>query len=118
MRDEHYQDFLNVYYEELTTFIRKLGSDPEKLFPRDAFENHLKLFGHFGLLMAMMTLPLFTSDTKNTPNMDELAEQFVKMGESNEVDENDFHFTKIRNQDRYNARILGVCNDMVEFGYV
>ncbi|CAG9802885.1 unnamed protein product [Chironomus riparius] len=118
LRDEHYQDFLNVYYEELTSYIRRLGSDPEKLFPRKAFEHHLKVFGHFGLLMALMTLPIFTSDSKEAPNMDELAEQFVKMGESSEVDENAFHFTKIRNQNRYDARILGVCNDMVELGYV
>ena len=118
MRDEHYRDFLNVYHDELTSFITRLGSDPVKLFPREAFEHHLKVFGHFGLLMSMMTLPIFTSDTKEAPNMDELAEQFVKMGESSEVDENAFHFTKIRNQDRYDARILGVCNDMVELGYV
>jgi hypothetical protein len=45
----------------LTTSLR-LGSDPNKVFPREVFEDHLKKFGNFGLTMAIIILPLSLSE--------------------------------------------------------
>lgn len=64
LRDKHYEDFLNVYHSTLTEFLKRLGSDPEKLFPREAFDDHLKRFGRFGLTMAAMVLPIFVSEVE------------------------------------------------------
>ncbi|KAL7029771.1 hypothetical protein ACKWTF_006354 [Chironomus riparius] len=118
LRDKHYQEFLDVYYDELSSFMTRLGSDPKKLFPRDAFESHLKEFGHFGLTMALIILPFFINDVKDAPDMDELAENFKKISESVEIDENAFNFTSGANRDKYSERLLGVCKDMCDLGYI
>ncbi|CAG9802882.1 unnamed protein product [Chironomus riparius] len=118
LRDKHYQEFLNVYYEELCSFIQRLGSDPEQLFPREAFESHLKKFGKFGLIMAMAVLPLFTSDVDDIPDMEELAEKIKRIGADEEVDKSAFNITTDKTYDRYAERMIGVCEDMYSLGYI
>ncbi|XP_070495614.1 uncharacterized protein [Chironomus tepperi] len=118
LRDKHYQEFLNVYYDELCSFISRLGSNPEKLFPRQTFEKHLKEFGKFGLIMAMIVLPIFTSDASDIPDMDELAENLKKIGESEQVDKEAFKFTTEKTFDKYADRMIGVCDDMYSLGYI
>ncbi|CAG9802883.1 unnamed protein product [Chironomus riparius] len=118
LRDKHYQDFLNVYYVELCDFIQRLGSDPNKLFPHEAFLKHLKQFGKFGFIMAMIVLPIFTSDASDIPDMDELAENFKKIGDSEQVDKDVFNFTTEKTFDRYAERMIGVCDDMYALGYI
>ncbi|XP_021936590.1 uncharacterized protein LOC110838079 [Zootermopsis nevadensis] len=42
LRCEHYDLLLARYYDSLARFIRLLGSDPQKLFPQDVFQNNIK----------------------------------------------------------------------------
>ena len=68
--------------------------------------------------MAMMVLPIFTSDVSDIPDMDELAENFKKIGKSEEVDKEAIKFTTEKTYDRYAERMIGVCNDMYSLGYI
>lgn len=68
--------------------------------------------------MALIILPFFVNDVTDVPDMDELAENFKKIGECAEVDENAFNFTSGANRDKYAERLLGVCNDMCDLGYI
>lgn len=96
----------------------RLGSDPEKLFPRNAFNDHLQKFGHFGLLMAVMVIPFFTSDPEDAPDMDELTENLRKISNGEEIHQNAFNITSDKTHDRYAERLLGVCEDMFDLGYI
>ena len=51
-----------LLFTDFLTF--RLGSDPEKLFPRSVFDEHLLRYGKFGLAMAIMVLPIFTSNVE------------------------------------------------------
>ena len=37
VRDNHFDDLLRIYHEELSKTIKNLGSDPEKLYSRQLF---------------------------------------------------------------------------------
>lgn len=37
LRDDHYDDMLKLYHEELSKNINALGSDPKKLYPWETF---------------------------------------------------------------------------------
>lgn len=100
------------------TQFNRLGSDPEKLYPRVVFENDLKHFGHYGFVMAMIVLPLFTSDANDVPDMDDLAENFKKIGENEDLKDDAFKNTKDENYARYSERMMDVCKDMVKLGYI
>lgn len=88
------------------------------MFPRKVFDQHLKVFGNFGLVMAMMILPLITSNAEDTPDMDEFAENLKKLGENGEVDKNAFDFTSENSYDKYAKRMLEVCEDMCLLQYI
>lgn len=110
---------MDVYYNTLVTFMKRLGSDPEKMFPRQAFEEQLKRFGRFGLLMAIMVLPIFTSKVEDTPDMDDLAEKFKESLTSGiPMDESVISFTTHKTQDAYNERMTGVFQDMYDLKYI
>lgn len=88
------------------------------MFPRKALDDHLKLFGQFGLLMAMMVLPIFTSIPEDIPNLDEIAESFKQLGTDNETGASAFNFTSEKTYDNYARRLLDVCDDMCSLGYI
>lgn len=109
--------FFNIFIKISLNFLR-LGSDPTKLFPRNVFNDHLKKFGHFGLLMAIIVLPLFTSDAAKLPDMEDIAKTFKKVGEKEKVDENAFKYLTDKSENRYATRMMGVCEDMDLLGYI
>ncbi|CAG9802462.1 unnamed protein product [Chironomus riparius] len=118
LRDKHYHEFFDVYHAELSSYMRRLGSDPEVMYPRKALDDQLKTFGQFGLLMAMMVLPIFTSIPEDIPNLDEIAESFSNLGTENETGASAFNFTSEKTYDNFSKRLLDVCHDMCSLGYI
>lgn len=95
--------------------LYSLGSDPEKVFPRSAFNEHLMRFGKFGLAMAVMVLPIFTSNAEDLPDMDEMAEKYQN-GE--EIDTAEYDLKSSKTIGVYNTRMSGVIHDMCNLGYI
>ncbi|XP_058451237.1 uncharacterized protein LOC131430350 isoform X2 [Malaya genurostris] len=74
-RDRHYDQLLDFYHRTLTDFMRRLGSDPERLFPRKAFDQQLLRFGRIGLIMATIGLPIINTKNEDVPDLEKWAEQ-------------------------------------------
>lgn len=131
LRDKHYSQFLDVYYKSLTDLLQtwvfctktfggefyltfffkfRLGSDPEKVFPRAAFDDQLKKFAKFGLAMSMMSLPVITN--KEAVDMDEMSERSLQGEDSAGNDE------ASPPNELYVSRMRGVFQDMYDFGYI
>lgn len=114
-RDQHYEDLLNLYHDTLSDFLRRLGSDPEKLFPRSALDDQLARFGRFGLLMATMLLPIITTKKEDIPDLDGMAEKLENgVDVSSEIN----NFKSEGTQDIYREKMAGCCRDMVRLGYI
>lgn len=57
-----YDELIKIYYDSLSQFVTKLGSDPKKLCPFDELEIQLKRFGLFGVIMAPVILQVLVAD--------------------------------------------------------
>lgn len=114
-RDAHYEDLLQLYHDTLSTFLRRLGSDPEVLFPRSALDDQLVRFGRFGLLMAAMLLPIITTKSEDIPDLDGMAE---KLENGFDVSSEINNFKSEGTQDIYREKMAGCCRDMVRLGYI
>ncbi|XP_055302585.1 uncharacterized protein LOC129568559 [Sitodiplosis mosellana] len=113
VRDVYYGEFLQVYHETLTEHIRRLGSDPKKLFPRKLMLDHLRKFAKFGFIMSTVLLPVITFDGEYKPNFEEIgenAENGTLEDTSVLVSENSINML--------NKRFRDIAADMVRLEYI
>ena len=96
-----------------------MGSNPVKLFPREIFDEHLKRFGKFGLAMAIMVLPFFTSKVEDAPDMDGLAKKFKEASDNGTALDNDsVNATSLKENEAYNNRMKDVFEDIFRLKYI
>jgi thiamine kinase-like enzyme len=48
------EDYLNIYHESFSKAAKSLGSDPEKLFPREALTRDWKIHSKFGMMLSLL----------------------------------------------------------------
>ncbi|GBP67863.1 hypothetical protein EVAR_86689_1 [Eumeta japonica] len=66
-RRRHYKQLIDHYYEAFVDFLKKLGLDSNKLYPKEEFHDDLKESLPFGLLMAALALPMVLVEANNAP---------------------------------------------------
>lgn len=86
----------------------RLGSDPKKLFPYDAFEKQLKTFGKYGAIVGSLLIPLISSDISSIPDLDEITDRSEVRG---------FQMTG-ESQLRFDTQIVNMIDDMAQLGYI
>ncbi|XP_055548805.1 uncharacterized protein LOC129732203 [Wyeomyia smithii] len=111
-RDKYYEKLLSVYHTTLSEFVRRLGSDPERLFPWDAFQAQLLRFGHMGLVMATIGLPIITTRPEDVPGL----EGWSKQVQDGEITEQSFGSKDL--EAVYRKNMTDCCRDMVRLGYI
>ncbi|XP_062555414.1 uncharacterized protein LOC134220379 [Armigeres subalbatus] len=114
LRAEHYDELLDVYYKSLSNFLKVLGGDVERQFPKDAFDAQWKKYGRFGLLMGLIVLPMICTERDELPDMEEYMDKVVN-GEENVKYE---YATSKKAADLYEKRISGTIRDVIRFGYL
>lgn len=112
-RDEEYQTLLKHYYEKLSETITKLGSEPQKLFPYDAFEKQLKKFGKFVFAMGPLLTQFMVVDPENIGNLDEVTKSIA----NNEEGADFITGFNEKTQKEYDQRINGLFTDLIDLDY-
>lgn len=109
-----------MYHESFTKFLKRLGEDPEQLFPFDELLKQLKKFGRFGMPMALMLIPITTTQTKDLPDFDRLAELMEEFKKGDQMSDEAKQFVEASAQGakRVGARTRDVAIDMVRLGYM
>lgn len=112
-RDLHYDKLLNTYYLSLSQTIRKLGSDPNKLYTFENLQAQLRKYSDYALLLAPMIITIRLAKAKDVANLDDFAE-CLERGEHVDLvhdfdDETQIEFTK---------QINGLITNLVDYGYV
>ncbi|KAK5646580.1 hypothetical protein RI129_005044 [Pyrocoelia pectoralis] len=64
---EHFGDLVLEYYKCLSSFLKELGSDPEKILSYAILQEELKTYGIVGLFMA--TLLIYNYETPTLPDV-------------------------------------------------
>ncbi|KAJ6638157.1 hypothetical protein Bhyg_10890 [Pseudolycoriella hygida] len=113
LRDQHYESLLKIYYKSFSDLLNRLGSDAEKLFSFEALLNEMKKNGRYGILIAMVLLPLITSVADDIPDLDEVSE---KIRRGDKLDAKLFIFEKT--EDVYNTKMRDIILDMDRLGYI
>lgn len=113
LRKHHFRDLLRAYYDQLTNNIRKLGSDPEKLFPYKALVSELKESGNFAFLVAPLMTQICVVDPNDVTNLDDIYNESTENGEKFELVQG----LSSRSQILYNERICDHIEDLVKYGY-
>lgn len=97
----------------------RLGSSPEKIFPRQALNDQMKKFGYFGVLMAALVIPFFVSDPEDAPDFDLIATKYKESRETaTEFDSSLLEFKSENKRAKYEERLMGAFEDMCNFGYI
>ncbi|XP_008195690.1 uncharacterized protein LOC103313645 [Tribolium castaneum] len=71
---ENFDEIIDVYYESFCSFVKKLGSDPDKVFPYEELLNQWKKFSLFGLVMMPNILRACVQDKDEVKDLAELVE--------------------------------------------
>ncbi|KOB70161.1 putative Juvenile hormone-inducible protein, partial [Operophtera brumata] len=77
LRDRHYNELLKYYYDVLSTQIREMGSDPDKVYSWDLFMSEIKRYSYFGLAFSFESTPFIVLAPEDAVNLEmEMAEDF------------------------------------------
>lgn len=112
-RAQHYDTLLNTYYTSLSEMIRKLGSDPQKLYSYENFQMQLRKFGEYALLLCPMIISVRVAKATDVSNLDEYA-QLIEKGENVDL----IHKFEGETQEEYSRLVNGIVTDLVNYGYV
>ncbi|XP_013138372.1 PREDICTED: uncharacterized protein LOC106103224 [Papilio polytes] len=58
LRVKYYDELLRSYYEVLSSQIKNMGSDPDRIYSRETFLNEVKRYSFFGLVASFEMTPL------------------------------------------------------------
>lgn len=92
---------------------RRLGSDPATVFPYEVMLEHFQKFGKFGLIMAMMVVPMMLSEDGIADDLDEFAEQ-VKDGLELDIST----YVSEKSQPMLHQRLRDIVIDMAQLKYI
>ncbi|XP_072397679.1 uncharacterized protein [Diabrotica undecimpunctata] len=96
------KDFVEYYYTEFCSYLKELGSDPEEVFSRRIFEEHLKIYLPYGVLITLPFLELLYLDNHETPALvDEESNEFFA-GFNKDL--------KIKSRDEYLKRLVALVD--------
>lgn len=112
-RQQHYDALLKAYYSSLCENIRKLGSDPDKLYTWDDFQNQLRKFIGYGLLFALLIIQLRMAGANDIGNVDDFAER-IERGENIDL----VNITDEQTQKEYEILVNDVVADLFDYGYL
>lgn len=111
LRDQNFTDLLNVYYSALSGTVRKLGSDPEKLFRYSDLLDEMKVCGKFAMIIGVSMIPFVVSDPDDIADMEDYSERFAK-GEKVSLFRSDTKPNSV-----YSIAVNEVVGDIIDYGF-
>lgn len=110
LRNSHFNDLLNYYYEQLTQVITDCNCSIDVCYPRNVFDDHVKRYFKHGIVYALLLMPLFTSDS------DEIPDHFSN--ESREENKDWITNIKSKNEDVYRKRMNSIITHAFENNFI
>lgn len=95
---------------------RRLGSDPDSLFPYAAFEEHLKRFALYIFIMGPMMSEVMVAGAADIPDLDEMSTKLKSADDSSAGASIIGEFCEAT-QREYVARLEELFNDLIDMGF-
>ena len=106
MRQKHYDQLLHQYYDSLSQCLTKLDCNAQKLFPFEAFLEHLRRFGGFGACMSLIDLHLITKQEGENPQPLYNIETIKNL------------YSTLKTNKLYAKMVTGTLKDMIDNNYI
>lgn len=113
LRKNHYNELLQTYYSTLSDTIRKLGSDPNRLYSYEDFQAQLRKFGETAIIFAPILLLVKIVDVKFIRPIDEYADCVAKGEDTDLIKELDDE-----TQSKFGTLLNDIIDDLVELEYI
>lgn len=105
LRDEHFETLLKTYHGALSQIMRRLGSDPDKLFSYDDLQSELRRVGDYALFTApMIILIRLRSASDEVESKPEEGKYVCTFGEET--------------QKIYDETLNDAITDLIDYGFV
>ncbi|XP_059046707.1 uncharacterized protein LOC131842187 [Achroia grisella] len=69
-RENHYQQLVEHYYQQLCLALARFQIDPADVYPREKFDVDFKEMLPFAVLLGVFLLPIITVEAESAPRMD------------------------------------------------
>ncbi|KAF2893915.1 hypothetical protein ILUMI_12258 [Ignelater luminosus] len=102
--------YLDIYYESISTYLEKLGSNSQEIYPRSIFQEQWKKYSRYGLVNSMMLLHATLSEQNEVTDITELANSGKKVS--------DVFDYKLANAEIFNDRAKHIILHFVENGLI
>ncbi|CAB3226316.1 unnamed protein product [Arctia plantaginis] len=79
LRENYYDQMLEIYYDTLANQIRDLGSDPDKLYPWKLFQTEIKKYSYFGLGYSFDSIPFLVLPEEEAIDMEIEGDKAVNL---------------------------------------
>lgn len=114
-RAEHYDQLINLYYDELSAIIKRCGSDPLALFSRDNLNDQLRRFGKEGLIMSTFIVVMLGASESEMADLTEYSANNLE----SRVDEAPF-FLSLTEQSRrkFVKQMSDIIADCIKYGWI
>ncbi|XP_072397677.1 uncharacterized protein [Diabrotica undecimpunctata] len=97
------KDYVEYYYTEFCSYLKQLGSDADKVFPRSIFEEHLKIYLPYGVFLTLPCLEMLYLENDDAPAIfDEETNEFLG-GLAKDL--------KIKSRDKYLQRLVALVDN-------
>lgn len=104
---------LETYYESLSQIIRRLGSDPEKIFSFKDLQSELRIYGEYAIICAPMILQFRLSSSEDVCDLDVYSDAV-----ENGIDAIMFKAFDEKKQQLFVKLVNEIFNDLIDYGYV
>lgn len=112
-RAQYYNRLIESYYCALSQMIRKLGSDPNQMYPYESFQMQLRQFGEYALIMAPMIISVRVAKETDVSNLDDYARLIAEGKEAHMLHE----FTG-DTQAEFSRLVNELVTDLLNYGYI
>jgi hypothetical protein len=105
-----FDDVLERYYKSFSDFVRKLGSNPDEIYPFSQFLSDWKVFARFGVMMALMVMKIAVCDQDEVADLAETVESGLDMSDTFLYD--------VKDKELLKYRVLCVVEHIVERDFI
>lgn len=115
LRDQYYDQLINIYYDELCKIIQRCGSDPSALFSRNNLNDQLRRFGKEGLTMAPFLTELMVANESDMVAVETYAANIEEYG----VDGTP-HFVTFtaESKPKFIKQLSEIIADCIKYGWI
>ena len=112
MREQSYDNFIQIYHKSLTSYLDRLGGDASRQFPMTALLRQLKTYGQFALGITIFLIPLLCDEDNTNIDIEQFTDEMKKDPKLIE------QIIIEQNHTKYNIRMNGIIRDIIRLGYL